>query len=143
MENTASAGPPISEARLFALEAFEHVDKNKIEEYEKLGKLVDNQVEESEPGMLVHALTKVSETEAEVVYRWLEVFESPEALQTHLDNPLVREHIKKMEGGILCGPSKIVIYADWDDDQKDYWRKIYAGINLVFAPLVTGFFVKR
>lgn len=137
-----SAAPPKSATRMFALEAFEHVKKDMIGEYERMALKIDQQVKETEPGMLVHALTKVSENDREAVYRWLEIFETPEALQAHLDNPPVKAHIDKLNSGILSGPSDIIIYADWDKDQKDYWRKTFGDI-LTFAPMITGYFLKR
>ena len=142
MAGMAAAGPPKSDLRMFALEAFEHVHKNKIGEYEKMGLKIDREVKETEPGMLVHALTKVTENDKRAVYRWLEIFETPEALQAHLDNPPVQAHIKKLTSGILSEPSHIIIYANWDKAQKDYWRKTFGDI-LTFAPMKTGFFVKR
>ena len=138
----AAAAPPKSAPQLFALEAFEHVKKDMIGEYERMGSKIDRQVKETEPGMLVHALTKVSENDQRAVYRWLEIFETPEALQAHLDNPPVKAHIKKLNSGVLSGPSHIIIYADWDKAQKDYWRKTFGDI-LTFAPMKTGFFLKR
>lgn len=139
----ALAGPPKSESKMFALEAFEHVNIDQIPVYEKMGLLIDKQVNETEPGMLVHALTKVSQDENEAVYRWLEVFESPEALQAHLDNPLVKVHIEKLTSGVLSGKSDIVIYASWDDKQIAYWTDVFSGTNFTYAPLETGFFVSR
>ncbi len=138
----AAAAPPKSAPKMFALEAFEHVKKDMIGEYEQMALKIDQQVKETEPGMLVHALTKVSENDQRAVYRWLEIFETPEALQAHLDNPPVQAHIKKLNSGILSGPSHIIIYADWDKGQKDYWRQIFGDI-LTYAPMNTGFFVKR
>ncbi len=138
----AAAAPPKSVPQMFALEAYEHVNKDMIAEYEKMGLKIDREVKETEPGMLVHALTKVSENDKRAVYRWLEIFETPEALQAHLDNPPVQAHIKKLNSGILSGPSHIIIYADWDKAQKDYWRKTFGDI-LTYAPMKTGFFLKR
>jgi len=138
----AAAAPPKSAPQMFALEAYEHVNKDKIAEYEKMGLKIDREVKETEPGMLVHALTKVSENDKRAVYRWLEIFETPEALQAHLDNPPVQAHIKKLNSGILSGPSHIIIYADWDKAQKDYWRKTFGDI-LTYAPMKTGFLLKR
>jgi hypothetical protein len=37
MAGLAAAGPPKSAPQMFALEAFEHVNKDKIGEYEKMG----------------------------------------------------------------------------------------------------------
>ena len=142
MAGLAAAGPPKSAPQMFALEAFEHVKKDMIGEYERMGLKIDREVKETEPGMLVHALTKVSENDKEAVYRWLEIFETPEALQAHLDNPPVKAHIKKLNSGVLSGPSDIIIYADWDKAQKDYWRQTFGDI-LTYAPMKTGFFVKR
>jgi len=128
---------------LFVLEAFEHVHNGQIETYEQMGKLIDDQVRDTEPGMLVHALTKVSVNADETIYRWLEIFDGANALEAHLSNPAVTSHIEKMNNGVLSGPTDIVIYADWSEDQKEHWRGILAGANLTFAPMITGFFVAR
>jgi len=125
---------------LFFLEAFERVNKTKAEEYERMGTEVDNKVKETEPGMLIHAQTKVSENENEVVYRWVEVYEKYEDLKFHFDNPIVQEHINRMKAKeILRAPIEIVIYCDWKEEQKEPWKQI-PGINLKFTPLVNGYF---
>ena len=124
---------------LFFLEAFEHVHKNKVAEYESLGTFIDKKVEETEPGMLIHVQTKVSENEHEVVYRWLEVYEKYEDLQVHLENEYVQAHMQKMSDGILSAPLKVIVYCDWTDEQKEPWRQL-PGITLTFASLVNGYF---
>jgi hypothetical protein len=124
---------------LFFLEAFEHVHKNKAKEYERMGVEIDKKVEETEPGMLIHAHTKVSENDHKVVYRWLEVFEKYEDLQFHLDNKHVQAHMQKLGDGILCAPLDVIIYCDWTEEQKSPLRQL-PGINLKFASLVSGYF---
>ncbi len=124
---------------LFFLEAFEHVHKDKAEEYERLGAEIDNKVMETEPGILIHAQTRISENDEEVVYRWLEVYEKYEDLQFHLENEHVQAHVRKMDDGFLCAPIEVVIYCDWTEEQKEPWREM-AGISLTFAPLVNGYF---
>ncbi|MCG8491093.1 MAG: antibiotic biosynthesis monooxygenase [Sneathiellales bacterium] len=135
--------PPATSSAILALEAFEHVHTERTAEYEVMGQDIDDRVRETEPGMLVHALTKISSSETETTYRWLEVFENPKALQAHLDNPHVQNHIAKLGNGILSSPTEIVIYADWDDQQKAYWTELFGADNLEFAPLKSGFFLKR
>ncbi len=124
---------------LFFLEAFEPVYKDRVAEYERMGKEIDDLVKETEPGMLVHAHTIVSEDDDKTVYRWLEVFQNYEDMQAHIDSPHVQAHIAKLNDGILCGPLKIVIYCDWTEEQKEPFRQLM-GENLSFAPLVNGYF---
>lgn len=128
---------------ILALEAFEYVKRDQTDTYEAMAEEIDRKVQESEPGMLVHALTKISEDETETIYRWLEVFENAEALKAHIENPAVVAHIAKMNDGVLSGPTEIVLYTDWNETQKAHWREVFAGTKLVFAPTLSGFYVKR
>ena len=128
---------------ILALEAFEYVKRDQTDTYEAMAEEIDRKVQESEPGMLVHALTKISEDESETIYRWLEVFENAEALKAHIENPAVVAHIAKMNDGVLSGPTEIVLYTDWNETQKAHWREVFAGAKLVFAPTLSGFYVKR
>jgi len=125
---------------LFFLEAFEHVHKAKAGEYEEMSKRGDKKVQQTEPGMLIHVQTKVSENENEVVYRWMEVYEKYEDFQFHFENPIVKEHIQKMmEKEILRSPIEVIVYCDWTEEQKAPWKKI-PGVNLRFGTLVNGYF---
>lgn len=128
---------------MLALEAYEYVKRGQTDLYETMAEEIDQKVQDSEPGMLVHALTKISEDETETVYRWLEVFENAEALKAHIENPAVVAHIEKMNNGVLSGPTEIVLYTDWNETQKAHWREVFAGAKLVFAPTLSGFYVKR
>lgn len=128
---------------LLVLEAFEHVHPDKTQSYERMGKSIDEQVKNTELGMLVHALTKVSENESESLYRWLEVFDSEQALKAHISNPHVISHIKAMNDGVLSATTDIVIYADWSETVQQQWRETFAGANLRFAAMITGFFLSR
>ncbi len=130
-------------SNLLVLEAYEYVKRDQTDLYEEMGRKIDQQVHDSEPGMLVHALTKISEDETESVYRWLEVFENAAALKAHFDNPAVQAHVEKMNQGVLSGQTEIVLYTDWDETQKDDWREAFSGVKLVFAPTITSFYVKR
>ena len=143
MQNTHNDQSPASASGILALEAFEHVHKEQAAAYETMGKDIDDRVRETESGMLLHALTKVSENDTETIYRWLEVFENPMALRAHFDNPHVQAHIGQLQAGILSSPTDIVIYADWDEAQKTYWRNAFGDVNLKFADLKTGFFLHR
>ena len=124
---------------LFFLEAYEHVHKDKTQQYEQMSLDIDNKVKETEPGMLIHAQTKVSENEQEVVYRWLEVFEKYEDMEAHLQSKFVQAHIQGLNDGVVCAPTELVIYCDWDEAQKAPWRESL-GEALTFAPLVNAFF---
>ena len=130
-------------SNILALEAFEYVKRDQTEIYEAMAEEIDRKVQESEPGMLVHALTKISEDERETIYRWLEVFENPAALKAHIENPAVVAHIAKLNDGVLSGPTEIVLYTDWDEAHKAHWRDVFAGAKLVFAPTLSGFYLKR
>ena len=123
----------------FFLEAFEHVYKNRVEEYERMGTAIDKKIEETEPGMLIHAQSKVSEDEHEVVYRWLEVFENYEDFLFHLENEPVSAHMQKISNGMLRRPIDVIVYSDWTEQQREHCRQL-PGINLSFAPLVNGYF---
>ena len=104
---------------LFFLEAFEKVYKSKVIEYEKMSNITDQKVRDTEPGMLLHAQTKISENELEVTYRWMEVFENYEAFEAHLKNPFVEKHIKRFtENKILSGPVEVKIHCDWSEEKK-------------------------
>ena len=125
---------------LFFLEAFEKVYKSKVIEYEKMSNIIDQKVRDTEPGMLLHAQTKISENELEVTYRWMEVFENYEAFEAHLKNPFVEKHIKLFtENKILSGPVEVKIHCDWSEERKREIFKI-PGIELSFIPLVNGYF---
>lgn len=123
----------------FFLEAFEYVNNGKATEYERRGDEVDKRVEELEPGMLIHAHTKIAEGDDVTVYRWLEVFSKYEDLQTHMDNPHVQAHIEWLNSGILTKPVQIVIYCDWTEEQKAPIRQL-EGVDISFASLVNGYF---
>ena len=125
---------------LFFLEAFEKVYKSKVIEYEKMSNITDQKVRDTEPGMLLHAQTKISENELEVTYRWMEVFENYEAFEAHLKNPFVEKHIKLFtENKILSGPVEVKIHCDWSEEKKREIFKI-PGIELSFIPIVNGYF---
>ena len=125
---------------LFFLEAFEKVYKSKVIEYEKMSNITDQKVRDTEPGMLLHAQTRISENELEVTYRWMEVFENYEAFEAHLKNPFVEKHIKRFtENKILSGPVEVKIHCDWSEEKKREIFKI-PGIELSFIPLVNGYF---
>ena len=94
---------------LFFLEAFEHVHKDKAKEYESLGADADNKVKATEPGVLIHVQTKVSENDQVAVYRWLEVYEKYEDLQAHIENAHIQAHLQKLSDGFLCAPIEVVI----------------------------------
>jgi len=125
---------------LFFLEAYEKVYKSKVIEYEKMSNITDQKVKDTEPGMLLHAQTKISENENEVTYRWMEVFDNYEAFEAHLRNPFVEKHLKKFtENKILSSPLEVKIYCDWSEEKKTEILKI-PGVEISFIPLVNGYF---
>ena len=125
---------------LFFLEAYEKVYKSKVIEYEKMSNITDQKVRDTEPGMLLHVQTKISENETEVTYRWMEVFENYEALEAHLKNPFVEKHLKRFtENKILSGPVELKIHCDWSEERKKEILKI-PGVKISFIPLVNGYF---
>lgn len=129
--------------KIVVLEAFEHVYNEQESRYLELAQIIDDQVRETEPGMLVHALTKSIENNVETVFRWLEVFENSNALEAHINNVYVAAHIEKLNNGILSSTTELVIYAQWDEAMKTYWKEKLSGARLSFAPMDTGFFLER
>jgi len=122
------------------LEAFERVPKSKAAEYEQLSRDTDLEVKRSEPGHLIHAQTKIAEDENEIVYRWLEIYKDADALKAHFDNPVVAKHIQALsDGEVLKGLVKVVIYADWTEEEKAPFRDL-RNVDLSFADLVNGFY---
>lgn len=140
---TNSSQPTPKDDHIFALEAFEYVHNDRVLDYEAMGSIIDDQVKVSESGMLVHALTKISEDASETTFRWLEIFENSDALEAHVSNPCVIQHIEKLSDDILSNRTKIVIYADWNNELKAYWHEKLSGALLVFADMKTGFFLSR
>lgn len=124
---------------LFFLEAYVHVNKDKIKEYEGLSTTLNQGIEQTEPGMLIHVQTRISETEQEVVYRWLEVFSSYDDLQRHLQNEHAQDHMQKIGNGILSKPVEVKVYCDWTAEQKEPWLQL-PGFKVEFAGLVNGYF---
>lgn len=129
--------------RIMALEAFEHVPNQHVDRYLELGQMIDDEVRDKEPGMLVHALTQHSRNEQETVFRWLEVFENSQALEAHLDSDHVAAHIAKISDGILTGKIDLIIYADWDQPTRDYWQQRFTGVNFSYASVNSGFYRQR
>ena len=125
---------------LFFLEAYEKVYKSKVIEYEKMSNITDQKVRDTEPGMLLHAQTKISENETEVTYRWMEVFKNFEAFEAHLKSPFVEKHLKRFtENKILSGPVEVKIHCDWSVEKRREILKI-PGVKISFIPLVNGYF---
>jgi quinol monooxygenase YgiN len=129
-------------AAIVVLEAFEHVHPDRCDEYETAGVEIDNKVKETEPGMLVHALTCVSKSSEAIVYRWLEIFDGATALAAHFDSPAVKAHIEKVSDGILVAPTDLVLYTNWSEDEKEIWKARLGG-SLTFAPVRAGYYLTR
>ncbi|NRA39366.1 MAG: hypothetical protein HRU15_14565, partial [Planctomycetes bacterium] len=108
----------------FTLEAFEHVHKDQVDAYLAMSKATDAAVQATEPGMLIHAQTIVEETAEKTVFRWLEVYQSYPDFERHITNPVVQEHVKKLNDGMLCAPLEVIFYCDWDDEQKKPWLAV-------------------
>lgn len=130
-------------AQILVMEAFEHVRPDRCADYEAAGIVIDNKVKDSEPGMLVHALTKVSETPEAVTYRWLEIFKNADAFAAHFDNPAVQEHVAMLNEGILAAPTELVLYTGWTEAEKAALREKLPGAKLSFAPVLAGYYLKR
>lgn len=126
-----------------ALEAYEHVALDRIAEYEAAGVLIDDKVCETEPGMMVHVLTPVSQNETSKTYRWLEVFQDVAALKAHFANPEVIAHGQKMSDGILNQTTDLIIYGPIDATDRAEISETLSGLNLSFADPVTSFFKAR
>lgn len=126
-----------------ALEAFEHVAKERIDEYEAAAIEIDNRVRDTEPGMIVHVLTPVSENADSKTYRWLEVFQDVSALKAHFANPEVIQHGQKMSVGILNQTTDLVIYGAISEADRSSISGTLSAINLTFAEPVASFFKPR
>jgi quinol monooxygenase YgiN len=124
---------------LFFLEAYVHVHPDKVAEYEALSKTLNQNIEKTEPGMLIHVQTKVSENEHEVIYKWSEVFRSYDDLPAHLQNKHAQEHMQKLGEGIVTSPIEILVFCDWTEEQKEPWREI-PGLTVKYASLINGYF---
>lgn len=140
--NSKSDNAPVDD-KIIALEAYEHVLNQNVATYLELGQLIDDEVRAKEPGMLVHALTQSSRNESETVFRWLEVFEDSEALEAHLGSEHVAAHIEKLSNGILNGRVKLVIYADWDEPTRAFWRDRFSAVDFTYAAVESGFYRER
>ena len=125
---------------MIVLEAFEQVHLDRVDAYEVAACRIDEIVKQTEPGMLVHALSREHATTEAITYRWLEVFANSAALSAHLDNPAVHEHAKLMKDGILTGPLRIVIHAEWTGEEHEYWKERLATANLSLANSCTAFY---
>ncbi|EBA06108.1 putative quinol monooxygenase [Sagittula stellata] len=126
--------------RFIALEAFEHVHPDRVADYETASQAIDDKVKETEPGMLVHALTVAARADDRVTYRWLEVFTDLAALEAHFASPHVKAHGAHLTGdGILLSPVEIVLYVDWSEDEKAEINQRLGGA-LTFAEVRSGFY---
>ncbi|ASJ74412.1 putative quinol monooxygenase [Granulosicoccus antarcticus] len=132
-----------STSKIMALEAFEHVPNDNVARYLELAQIIDDQVRDEEPGMLLHALTQFSKSDTETVFKWLEVFENADALEAHLGSKHVAAHIEKLADGILEGRIDLVIYADWDEATRTYWQNHFSAVNFSFAAVESGFYRQR
>jgi len=127
---------------LFLLVGYEHVHKDKARQYEAICSDIDKKMQETEPGVLLHAKERVSEEDSKVVYRWLEVFRDYEDFQFHLNNPALVELGERMQQeDVKCAPIDVIAYADWTDEQKAPLLDLaIEGIfTIKFAPLVSAF----
>ncbi|WP_353474421.1 antibiotic biosynthesis monooxygenase [Salipiger sp. H15] len=129
-------------AALIVLEAFEHVDPSRCADYETAAKAIDDKVKETEPGMLVHALTRVAEAPDRVTYRWLEIFDGVAALEAHFASPHVKEHVARMMDGILLSPVELVLCVGWSEAEKAEINARLGGA-LTFAEVKTGYYLTR
>ena len=125
---------------MIVLEAFEQVYPDRVDIYEVAACRIDEIVKQTEPGMLIHALSRQHATTEAITYRWLEVFANSAALSAHLDNPAVLEHTKLMSDGILTGPVRIVIHANWVGEECEYWKERLATANFSLAKSCTAFY---
>lgn len=125
--------------RIIALEAFEHVHPDRVADYEAASQAIDDKVKETEPGMLIHALTVHARAEDRVTYRWLEVFTDLAALEAHVASPHVKAHGAHLNDGILLSPVEIVLYVDWTEAEKAEINQRLGGA-LQFAEVRSGFY---
>lgn len=125
--------------RIIALEAFEHVHPDRVADYEAASQAIDDKVKETEPGMLIHALTVHARAADRVTYRWLEVFSDLAALEAHFASPHVKDHVARMNDGILLSPVEIVLSVDWSEAEKAEINQRLGGA-LQFADVKSGFY---
>lgn len=129
-------------AALIVLEAYEHVDPARCADYEIAAQAIDDKVKETEPGMLVHALTRIAETPDKVTYRWLEIFDGVAALEAHFASPHVKDHVARMSDGILLSPVELVLYTGWSEAEKAEINARLGGA-LSFAEVRAGYYLTR
>jgi quinol monooxygenase YgiN len=124
---------------LFFLEAYVHVHPDKETEFKSLSKTVNQNIKKTEPGMLMHVQSKVSEDEHEVVYKWSSIYRSYDDLPVHLENKHTQEYMQKLAEGIVTSPMEIRVFCDWTEEQKEHWREL-PGLTVNYIPLVNGYF---
>ncbi|PZX12185.1 quinol monooxygenase YgiN [Palleronia aestuarii] len=125
--------------RIIVLEAFEHVHPDRCTDYEAASQAIDDLARETEPGMLVHALTVHARADDRVTYRWLEVFTDAAALEAHFASLHVQAHGAKLNDGILLSPVEILLYVDWSEAEKVEINTRLGGA-LKFAEVRSGFY---
>ena len=85
----------LNEETPFVIIARVQVKDGKQEEYMKLGKEIDDIVNETEPGMLFHDLN--TDPDDPLALTWTEILKDSASFVFHLNNPHVVEGLKKQE----------------------------------------------
>lgn len=134
---------PNENDQLFILRAFQRVAKDRVDDYIANAIETNGHVQDVEPGMLIHSLSVVEETDDYVEYCWSEVFDGSAGFQAHLDNPFVGPHVEFLNDGVLVAPIRLEFHCDWDDDLKAYWTKELEGLEIEFVTRLAGHYRKR
>lgn len=131
---------PHQTSGIVVLEAYEYVHLRRQADYEAAGVLIDAICAETEPGMLVHALSQVGTTQDVVTYRWLEVFQGLPQLRAHLNSPHVAKHVAALQEGTLAAPTDLVIYGDLTPEERSALSAELGPEHVTFSATVTSFF---
>lgn len=79
--------------RPFVLIAWIHVKPGNVDQYLEIAAKVDEQVENSEPGMLFHNFD--ADPSDPLSFTWTEIYKNDDALIAHINNPPVQSYVEK------------------------------------------------
>lgn len=112
----------------FVLIARVKVKPGKVEDYMKIAAVVDEAVEKTEPGMLLHHFD--SNLSSDLEFTWTEVYKNDEALIFHINNPPVGEYVEKhLE---LAESIEIEIYGRLADETIELITTAWGEANIPF-----------
>jgi len=112
----------------FVLIARVKVKLGKIDDYMKIAAVVDEAVEKTEPGMLLHHFDSNPSNDLE--FTWTEVYKNDEALIFHINSPPVGEYVEKhLE---LAESIEIEIYGRLADETIELITTAWGEANIPF-----------